>query len=79
MPKELFEEWAKRDPIERYRTWLRENVGMSDDEEEQIGANVKKLLNEALQRADESPMPEGDDLLAGVYAEPEELETPHHK
>ena len=24
VPKELFEEWAKRDPIERFRTWLRE-------------------------------------------------------
>src|SRR3954470_19989262 len=25
VPKELFEEWAKRDPIERFRSWLREN------------------------------------------------------
>ena len=26
VPKELFEEWAKRDPVERFRTWLRENA-----------------------------------------------------
>ena len=24
VPKEMFEEWAKRDPLERFRTWLRE-------------------------------------------------------
>ena len=24
VPKELFEQWAERDPIERYRTWLRD-------------------------------------------------------
>ena len=29
VPKELFEEWAKRDPIERFRTWLRENADLS--------------------------------------------------
>jgi TPP-dependent pyruvate/acetoin dehydrogenase alpha subunit len=79
VPKELFEEWAKRDPIERYRTWLRENAEMTDEEEEQITSGVKKLLNDALQRAEESPLPDTSDLLEGVYATPEDLDTPHHK
>ena len=26
VPKELFEQWAERDPLERYRTWLREHA-----------------------------------------------------
>ena len=26
VPKELFEEWAKRDPLESFRTWLRDNA-----------------------------------------------------
>ena len=34
VPKELFEEWARRDPIERFRTWLRDNAEMTDDEED---------------------------------------------
>ena len=38
VPKELFERWAERDPIERFRTWLRTNADLTDDEEEQIGA-----------------------------------------
>jgi pyruvate dehydrogenase E1 component alpha subunit len=79
VPKELFEEWAKRDPIERFRSWLRENAELTDDEEDEISNGVKKLLNDALRRADESPMPETHDLHEGVFADPEELDTPHHK
>ena len=26
MSREMFEEWAKRDPLERFRDWLRENA-----------------------------------------------------
>jgi TPP-dependent pyruvate/acetoin dehydrogenase alpha subunit len=79
VPKELFEEWAARDPIERFRSWLRENAELTDDEEDEISNSVKKLLNDALRRAEESPMPETHDLEEGVYATPEELDTPHHK
>jgi acetoin:2,6-dichlorophenolindophenol oxidoreductase subunit alpha len=79
VPKELFEEWARRDPIERYRTWLRENAEVSDDEEDEIAAGVKRLLTDAVQRADESSLPAPSTLTEGVYATPEELDTPHHK
>ena len=54
VPKELFEEWAKRDPIERFRGWLRDNADLSNDEEDEITGRVKKLLNDALSRAEES-------------------------
>jgi TPP-dependent pyruvate/acetoin dehydrogenase alpha subunit len=79
VPRELFEEWAKRDPLERYRNWLRSNADITDAEEEELTSQVKRLLNEALQRAEESPQPDPATLLDGVYAEPEDLETPHHK
>jgi TPP-dependent pyruvate/acetoin dehydrogenase alpha subunit len=79
VPKELFEEWAKRDPLERFRTWLRENAEFTDEEEEEIRGDVKKVLNDAIRRAEESPDPEIESLLDGVYATPEDLETPHHK
>jgi TPP-dependent pyruvate/acetoin dehydrogenase alpha subunit len=79
VPKEMFEEWAKRDPLERFRTWLRDNAQFTDEEEEEIRGDVKKILNDAIRRADESPEPEVDTLLEGVYAAPEDLETPHHK
>jgi pyruvate dehydrogenase E1 component alpha subunit len=79
VPRELFEEWAKRDPVERFRTWLRENVQLTSEEEDEIGSDVKRILNEAMRRAEESPMPDPATLTDGVYAEREELETPHHK
>ena len=79
VPKEMFEEWAKRDPIERFRDWLRDNADFTDDEEDGITADVKRLLNEAIRLADESPLPDVSTLTQGVYATPEELDTPHHK
>src|SRR6266496_524704 len=42
VPKEMFEEWAKSDPIERFRAWLRANAEMTDGEEDEIGSEVKK-------------------------------------
>src|SRR5881392_3876704 len=79
VPKELFERWAERDPLERYRAWLRERADLTDDEEDEITVGVKKLLNEALKRAEDSPLPDPATLLDGVYATPEDLDTPHHK
>src|SRR5690348_5234312 len=79
VPKEMFERWAENDPIERFRTWLRTNADMSDEEEDEIAAGVKKTLNDALKRAEDSPLPEPSSLTEGVYATPEDLDTPHHK
>jgi TPP-dependent pyruvate/acetoin dehydrogenase alpha subunit len=79
VPKDLFEEWAKNDPIERYRTWLREHAGLTDDEEDEIAAEIKKLLADAIKRADESPLPDPSTVTQGVFASPEDLDTPHHR
>ena len=79
VPKVMFEKWAESDPLERFRTWLRANVDMTDEEEDEISTGVKKLLNDALKRAEDSPMPDATDLTAGVYATAEDLDTPHHK
>ena len=79
VPKELFERWAASDPIERYRAWLFEKAGFTDDEEDEISSAVKRHLHEDLERAEASPLPDPSTLLHGVYAEEEELETPHHK
>jgi TPP-dependent pyruvate/acetoin dehydrogenase alpha subunit len=79
VPKELFEEWAKRDPIERFRSWLRDNAGMSDEEEDEIAAAVKRILNQAIERAEQSPLPEPSTVAERVFARPEDLDTPHHK
>ena len=79
VPKAMFEQWAEQDPIERYRSWLHTHADMSDDEEGEITSSVKRLLNDALERAEESPLPDPAGLEKGVFASPEDLDTPHHK
>ena len=79
VPKEMFEKWAAYDPIERYRTWLHDNAEMTDDEDGAITSTVKRLLSDALDRAEESPLPDPSTLEEGVFASPEDLDTPHHK
>jgi pyruvate dehydrogenase E1 component alpha subunit len=79
VPKDMFERWAASDPIERFRSWLQEHAELGEQDEDEITSGVKKLLNDALQRAEESPLPDASSLLEGVYASPEDLDTPHHK
>ncbi len=79
VPRELLEAYTKKDPIERYRRWLKEQGILDEVAEDTISADVKHLLNEAMRRAEESPLPTAADLAEGVYAEPEELDTPHHR
>jgi TPP-dependent pyruvate/acetoin dehydrogenase alpha subunit len=79
VPKDMLEEWAKADPIERFRLWLKEHAELSDEEEDELGAGIKKLLGDAIKRADESPLPEPSTVTEGVYASAEDLDTPHHK
>ena len=60
VPKEMFEEWAKRDPIERFRTWLRENAEFTDDEEDEIarrGQEASERRAQARGRERRSPTP----------------------
>jgi len=64
VPKELFEVWEKRDPIDRYEKKL------SDDsiDIEEIRAAVKEEIERETQWALEQPMPEPQAALEGVFA-----------
>ena len=79
VPRELLEQWSAKDPIERYRRWLKEQDILTEALDDEIGVEVKKLLNDAAKRADESPLPDPSQAVEGVYAEPDELDTPHHR
>ena len=79
VPQELLDEWEAKDPIERFRGWLRENAELDEDEDDGIRSDVKRLLEEAVERAESSPWPEPESALEGVFAEPDELDTPHFR
>ncbi len=51
--------------IERFRGWLRDNAELPDEEEDEIAAGVKRILNDAIARADESPLPDPATLARG--------------
>jgi TPP-dependent pyruvate/acetoin dehydrogenase alpha subunit len=79
VPRELLEQWSAKDPIERYRRWLKEQGILDEALDDEIGVEVKKLLNDAMKRAEESPLPDPSQAVEGIYAEPDELDTPHHR
>jgi TPP-dependent pyruvate/acetoin dehydrogenase alpha subunit len=79
VPKDMFEKWAEHDPVERFRTWLKQNADLRDEEEDELAVEIKKLMSDAIKRAEESPLPDPSQVTEGVYAAPEDLDTPHHK
>jgi pyruvate dehydrogenase E1 component alpha subunit len=79
VPREMLEEWQRRDPIERFRGWLREHAGLDEDEEDELTSEVKRILEDAVARAEASPLPDPTTLEEGVFAEPEELDAPHFR
>jgi pyruvate dehydrogenase E1 component alpha subunit len=67
VPPELLEEWAQRDPIERYRERLLSD-GFAAEEVEGIAAEVKAYVDECAERAVASPMPDPEVAREGVFA-----------
>jgi pyruvate dehydrogenase E1 component alpha subunit len=64
VPKEMFEVWAERDPIDRYEKKL------ADDgiDIEEIRASVKEEIERETEWALQQKMPEPDAALEGVFA-----------
>jgi TPP-dependent pyruvate/acetoin dehydrogenase alpha subunit len=69
VPPEMFEEWAARDPIDRYRERLTSTHGFSTEEVEALVSDVRSYVEECAANALESPMPDPERALDGVYAD----------
>jgi len=69
VPKAMFEEWAERDPIDRYGEKLVADHGFSAEEVEGIRTEVKAYVDRCAKQALESPMPDPATATDGVYAE----------
>ena len=65
VPKELFEKWSKRDPIESYERTLRAD-GIDVDA---IQASVREELEQETEWALAQPMPDPDTARDGVFAD----------
>ncbi|MEO5500974.1 MAG: pyruvate dehydrogenase (acetyl-transferring) E1 component subunit alpha [Ginsengibacter sp.] len=67
--KEEMEEYKLKDPVETTLEKLKKNFGLKDDEVEKISERVKAEVEEAVKFAEESPLPNDDELLKDVYAQ----------
>jgi pyruvate dehydrogenase E1 component alpha subunit len=67
VPKELFEEWEKRDPIVRCQKRMLDEGWATRGEMDEMRAGVLAEIDEAVAWAEASPYPEPSTLLAGVY------------
>jgi TPP-dependent pyruvate/acetoin dehydrogenase alpha subunit len=65
VPKEMFEIWAEKDPIERYEAKLRED----DVDVESIRASVREEMDAETEWALAQPMPDPETATQGVFAD----------
>ena len=68
VPRELLEEWEARDPIAAYSARLVAEHGFTVDELERMRDEVRAEVDEGARRALESPLPDPDTALEGVFA-----------
>jgi TPP-dependent pyruvate/acetoin dehydrogenase alpha subunit len=67
-PKEEREEWANRDPIDRFGKVLIENDIANEETLKNIQDRVQAELDRAIEQAQTAPQPTIDDLLTDVFA-----------
>ena len=69
VPKEMFEEWERKDPIIRYQQVLLDHGTMSLPELKSLHAQVVSEVDDAVAWAEQNPFPEPEECLDGVYYE----------
>ncbi|HZS46752.1 MAG TPA: thiamine pyrophosphate-dependent dehydrogenase E1 component subunit alpha [Blastocatellia bacterium] len=69
VPKELIAEWAAKDPISRFETYLTSSEVSTQDDLQQVNDKIAAMLDEAVDHAEQSGLPEPSTALGGVYAD----------
>jgi 2-oxoisovalerate dehydrogenase E1 component len=79
VPKELFEEWAKKDPVINYENYLLSENLLDPDSVRAIHEEIKNVLESALKTGLEiKPVhPDTEEELNDVYAKPGEIYVEH--
>ncbi|HJU04869.1 MAG TPA: thiamine pyrophosphate-dependent dehydrogenase E1 component subunit alpha, partial [Nitrospiraceae bacterium] len=68
VPRELLEEWKAKDPILKAEQQLT-RLGYADETAfREVHERVKKEIEAAVEFAEQSPLPEGPEVLEGVFA-----------
>jgi pyruvate dehydrogenase E1 component alpha subunit len=64
------EKYQQRDPIKLFATTLKEEKVISDKDLEEMEARVKEEVERSLKFAEESPLPQPEELYTDIYANP---------
>ncbi|MFN1836106.1 pyruvate dehydrogenase (acetyl-transferring) E1 component subunit alpha [Balneola sp. MJW-20] len=67
--KEELEEYQKIDPIERLKTYLKDNKILSDDEIQEINDKIEQEVLDAVEFADNSDFPDESELYDDMFVE----------
>lgn len=68
VPRELLEEWKKKDPILKAEQLLTELGYGKEPYFQEVAELVKKEVEAGVEFAEQSPLPEGPEVLEGVFA-----------
>lgn len=66
-PKEVTEEWGKKDPIDNFRKYLLKH-GIEESEVVSVEQAIEKEIEDAVQFALDSPLPDPREVTDNVYA-----------
>lgn len=69
VPRELLEEWKKKDPILKAEQLVKQLEYGEEAYFQEVAERAKKEVEAGLEFAEQSPLPEGPEVLEGVYAE----------
>jgi len=70
VPRELIDEWKKKDPVINMERHLISNNIAKEEKLKEIGEQVVKEIEDAVEFAEQSPLPEGKEAIEGVYSTP---------
>jgi 2-oxoisovalerate dehydrogenase E1 component alpha subunit len=67
--REEVEEWTKKDPLVRYRAWLKEQDVADDRKLDEIHERAAREVDEATDQAERAPTPKPESALDHVFVE----------
>ncbi|MFB3777852.1 MAG: thiamine pyrophosphate-dependent dehydrogenase E1 component subunit alpha [Bryobacteraceae bacterium] len=67
VPEHLWQEWAKKDPIERLERLMRSKGWAGQEVIDQVYKRIREEVDEAVEWAEKSPYPDPAELLDDVY------------
>ncbi|HWG91401.1 MAG TPA: pyruvate dehydrogenase (acetyl-transferring) E1 component subunit alpha [Candidatus Thermoplasmatota archaeon] len=70
VPQELYTEWAQKDPIARFRTYLEKRGIWSERDEQELIEATKAELLAAVEEVEATPPPAFETLFTDVFKEP---------